>query len=760
MDPLRTSDPARIAGHRLLGRLGEGGMGVVYLARSAGGALIALKVVRGEYADDTGFRARFRREVAVARRVTGPWTVRLVDAAPDAEEPWLATEFVPGPSLAEAVGRHGPFPVRGLRVLGARLAEALHGLHEAGLVHRDLKPGNVLLAPDGPRLIDFGIARAPDDTSLTADGVVVGTPGYLPPEQAGGPAGVAAGPAGDVFSLGCVLVYAATGRPPFGTGPVDALLYRAVHDAPDTAGVPGELAHVLETCLEKDPASRPAARDLARGLAGDAARDPAGGPDADASPFGQLDEVSAPWLPEPVVQLIAQRSAAALDLPDVDDTELCGTSEPAPGPKRSPAGTAEGDSTGRPDRSRAGFPPASGRRRFLAATGGAVLLAAGGATALWAAARDGSAPPEARPGKPRPTIALHGDLSGPDKETGRAQERGLRLAVEQFNARPGRPLTLAVRAEDDGGDPAAARRIAERLAGDPAVLAVVGPTTDATAEAALAAYDTALLPVVAVSPGANTLSLQGYRSFCHARVTDTVLAFYLNVYLRGVAASRRVGIVQDRAADHHGWEIGSTLSKLLHEDGHPQVPKVVSALRRDFRPPVDTLLAAGADSVVFAGRYERAALAAKVLHDRRFTGARAAAQAILDTRFLTAAGDAAEGWLAVAPVADPTALPAGAAFTAAYERRFGGPPPRYAAEAYDATGMVLAGIGGLKTSRPTRRGLLAAVRGTPYQGVVKKLAFKKDTGELVIGADNGVFLWRVERGDFRCRGPAPVTVPT
>jgi serine/threonine protein kinase len=195
--------------------------------------------------------------------MTSPWVAPLVDADPEAAEPWLATAFVPGPSLAEAVAGHGPLPARTLRVLGARLAEALGDLHTAGLVHRDVKPGNVLLALDGPRLIDFGVARAPEDTSLTSTGVVVGTPGFLPPEQARG--GRDLGPAGDVFSLGCVLAYAATGRPPFGTGALDALLYRTVHDTPDLAGVPEELAEVVGGCLEKDPGLRPTAQALAAG---------------------------------------------------------------------------------------------------------------------------------------------------------------------------------------------------------------------------------------------------------------------------------------------------------------------------------------------------------------------------------------------------------------------------------------------------------------------------------------------------------------
>lgn len=183
MEPLRGADPARIAGYRLLRRLGAGGMGVVYLARSPGGGLAAVKVIRAAHADDAGFRARFRREVETGSRVVNPWVVPLFDADPDAESPWLATAFVPGPSLAEAVQECGPLPYGTVRVLGVRLAEALDAVHGAGLVHRDVKPGNVLLAVDGPRMIDFGIARMPEDTALTASGMVVGSPGFLSPNR-------------------------------------------------------------------------------------------------------------------------------------------------------------------------------------------------------------------------------------------------------------------------------------------------------------------------------------------------------------------------------------------------------------------------------------------------------------------------------------------------------------------------------------------------------------------------------------------------
>ncbi|MFJ3233843.1 bifunctional serine/threonine-protein kinase/ABC transporter substrate-binding protein [Streptomyces sp. NPDC086787] len=742
MEPLRTTDPARLSGHRLLGRLGAGGMGVVYLARSPHGSLVALKVIQAEYGEDAGFRERFRREAEAARRVTSPWVAALVDADTEAARPWLATVFVPGPSLGEAVVAHGPLPERGVRVLGARLAEALRDIHTAGLVHRDVKPGNVLLALDGPRLIDFGVARDPRDTALTSTGVVVGTPGFLPPEQAGG--GGEPGPAGDVFSLGCVLAHAATGRPPFGTGTVDALLFRTVHDTPDLDGVPPGLAGAVRDCLAKDPAARPTAGELARRLATTS-------PTSPADPRELLRAAGVPgdetaWLPEPLVRMIAERSAAGLALPGVDDTELDSAA----------AGAAPTDE----ERPPLGRPV--GRRRFLLLSGGAAVVAAGGVTAWAVLSGDsegdgGGSGAAAAASRPVHTIGLHADLTGDQKAVGRAQEKGLRLAVEEFNARADRPFTLAVKTADDGGDPARAAAAAGRLVADRSLLAVIGPTTDATTQASLTTYDTALLPVVAVSPGATLLTLLGCRSLLHARPTDTILPFHLSAYLRGTAKSRTVGVVDDRAADTYAWEISSTLSRVLRDQRQPAVPKVVSALRTDFGTVVDALRNGGADSVVFAGYHDRAALLARELTARRFPGARTAAQGVLDARFLSAAGDAAEGWVLVAPVMDPAAVPRGKAFTAAYRERFGAGPERYAVEAYDAAGLVVRTLGGLRSANRTRAHLTTALRSAKYQGVTRNFAFDPKTGALVIDG-TGVHLWQVSGGRFVYRGAAPYQV--
>lgn len=245
--------PRRIGVYTVERELGAGGMGTVYLARSLGGRAVAVKVARPELAADPHFRARFRAEVEAARRVGGFHTAPVVDADPDAEAPWLATAYIPGPTLAELIERQGPMRKEQLRSLGAALAEALQAVHACGLVHRDLKPGNIIMADDGPRVLDFGIARSVESTRLTATGAAFGTPGYLAPEQAQGDE---VGGAADVFALGAVLV-AAAGGSAFGIGTPMGLMYRSVHEPADLSALPGELRSLVAACLSKDPAGRP-----------------------------------------------------------------------------------------------------------------------------------------------------------------------------------------------------------------------------------------------------------------------------------------------------------------------------------------------------------------------------------------------------------------------------------------------------------------------------------------------------------------------
>ncbi|QDL69793.1 serine/threonine protein kinase [Streptomyces malaysiensis subsp. malaysiensis] len=267
---LRREDPRVVGSFRLHRRLGAGGMGVVYLGSDRRGQRVALKVIRPDLAEDREFRSRFAREVSAARRIRGGCTARLVAADLEADRPWFATQYVPGPSLHDKVNEEGPLPAAQVASIGSALAEGLLAVHEAGVVHRDLKPSNILLSPKGPRIIDFGIAWATGASTLTHVGTAVGSPGFLAPEQV---RGAAVTPATDVFALGATLAYASTADSPFGHGSSEVMLYRVVHEEPQLLGVPDALAPLLHACLAKDPEDRPSTLQLSLRLKEIAARE-------------------------------------------------------------------------------------------------------------------------------------------------------------------------------------------------------------------------------------------------------------------------------------------------------------------------------------------------------------------------------------------------------------------------------------------------------------------------------------------------------
>jgi serine/threonine protein kinase len=288
----------KIGPYRIVGRLGSGGMGWVYLGRSPSGREVAVKVVRPELASEPEFRERFTREVAAARIVSGAYTAAVVDADTEAELPWLATLYVPGPSLAEAIRADGPLPEAQVRTLGAGLVEALQAIHAAHVVHRDLKPANVLLASDGPRVIDFGISRVDGAPGLTRVGIVVGTPPFMSPEQI---RGARVGPSSDVFSLGGVLVYALTGRPPHGTG--EGVRVEVVRGEPQLDAVPDGLRPLVARCLAKRPEERPGLGEILEELVGDGQAD-AG---AAGAAHALTETVVAVWPPPQVARTIEVR---------------------------------------------------------------------------------------------------------------------------------------------------------------------------------------------------------------------------------------------------------------------------------------------------------------------------------------------------------------------------------------------------------------------------------------------------------------------
>ncbi|MGC5396964.1 serine/threonine-protein kinase [Streptomyces sp. DT20] len=270
---LRREDPRVVGSFRLHRRLGAGGMGVVYLGSDRRGQRVALKVIRPDLAEDQEFRSRFAREVSAARRIRGGCTARLVAADLEAERPWFATQYVPGPSLHDKVAEEGPLSAAEVASIGAALSEGLVAVHEAGVVHRDLKPSNILLSPKGPRIIDFGIAWSTGASTLTHVGTAVGSPGFLAPEQV---RGAAVTPATDVFSLGATLAYAAMADSPFGHGSSEVMLYRVVHEEPQLYDVHDALAPLVSACLAKDPEERPSTLQLSMRLKEIAAREAQG----------------------------------------------------------------------------------------------------------------------------------------------------------------------------------------------------------------------------------------------------------------------------------------------------------------------------------------------------------------------------------------------------------------------------------------------------------------------------------------------------
>ena len=432
-EPLRRWDPERIGPYVILGRLGAGAMGQVYLGRSAAGRLVAVKTIKVELAEEAGFRTRFAQEVAAARRVSGVFTAAVVEADPEADLPWLATAYVPAPSLARLVAACGPMPLPSVRWLAAGCAEALVSIHSAGLVHRDLKPSNVLVAPDGPRVIDFGVARAAERIELTTSRGAVGTPAYMAPEQARDTK--AASVASDVYSLGATLVFAATGRPPYqGDTPMDVLA-RLATEPPDLSGLPGELTDLVTACMQRVPRERPTSSAVLARL-GSFTEAPAGPAEEHSYLPGAAMALIGQYQRSPLLasgQLSGQLSGRGPGSPSSpehgdDATSASYTELPAsykPAPRRRPTGP-EPARPGRASR------PAAARQWLgthmawagWAAVGAALVV---GGVFLGSALTSSGTP--APPGPPAPPT-----VCGPDKPVGPAlcmvnQSRGLASAA-------------------------------------------------------------------------------------------------------------------------------------------------------------------------------------------------------------------------------------------------------------------------------------------------------------------------------------------
>src|SRR5215475_7292628 len=380
LGPLHRRDPDRVGPYALLGRLGAGSMGRVYLGKSAAGRLVAVKTIKSEYAEEADFRARFTQEVAAARQVSGVFTAAVVAADPDAEVPWLATAYVPAPTLARLVETCGPLPVPVVRWLAAGCAEALESIHDAGLIHRDLKPSNVLVSPDGPRVIDFGVARAVERLQLTTTHGTVGTPAYMAPEQARDTR--QATTASDVFSLGSTLLFAATGHAPYQGETVTDVLVQLVTEAPDLSDLPSELSAIVTGCLDRDPGQRPAPAELVADLA----------PYVDSEAGREFGPASLPDAGRALMQEYQQRPQAPARLTDAAEEEATVGSQPAPPAQHRSPVPARPPGRGRRGRRRnaGGWVPArgphGGRAAPLIVAASAVvvvLVGIGGLAGVW-----------------------------------------------------------------------------------------------------------------------------------------------------------------------------------------------------------------------------------------------------------------------------------------------------------------------------------------------------------------------------------------
>ncbi|MFI2720763.1 protein kinase [Streptomyces collinus] len=411
-EPLGPGDPAEVDGYRLRARLGSGGMGSVYLSHTRGGQPVALKVVRPELAGNPEFRRRFEQEVRAARRVQGPYTAPVLDSDTEGDMPWLATAYVPGPPLGEAVTRHGPLPESAVVLLVAGIAEALQGIHGAGVIHRDLKPSNVVLAADGPRVIDFGIARAADDPSLTGSSVRVGTPAYMAPEHVNGASPT---PAADVFALGLIAHYAATGISPFGDGNTPVLLYRIVSEEPDLSACPDRLRPLVARCLAKDPTRRPTPAQViaaCQELVGDDGL--------------RRDEG---WLPVPVVAEITTRI----------ERQPSATTKPYEAPVPAPASDSVPGASAAPKR---------GRRKRIALLAALVVLSvvAGGGAAAWSLRNAGDGDDREVAGNSEASDGNAGDTASREKPK---ESKG--ASGEPSSGSPSAPETSA-EADTEAGD--------------------------------------------------------------------------------------------------------------------------------------------------------------------------------------------------------------------------------------------------------------------------------------------------------------------
>ncbi|GAA4088264.1 bifunctional serine/threonine-protein kinase/ABC transporter substrate-binding protein [Actinomadura miaoliensis] len=718
-DPLLPDDPTALGAYTLEKRLGEGGQGVVYAGRDGDGRQVAVKLLHARLSDDPSARTRFVRELEAAERVAPFCTARILDADVDGDRPYIVSEFVSGPSLAALVRDQGPMDAPALLRLAVGTATALAAVHRGGIVHRDFKPANVLMAPDGPRVIDFGVARALDHEAVTVTGQIVGTPAYMAPEQI---AGGTVGPATDMFAWAATMVFAATGRAPFGGDSVPAVLHQVLHGEADVRALPAPLAELAAICLAKDPARRLTAPDLLLRLLDAAGARP--GPDS-----GDLLEHGA-----------TMATAEHLAAPPPPPPAPVPTSGPPPTPwtPQAPGGPAR-----RPTRVVG----------VLAATWALIIAGVVGLGVAGVPLIPGTGGIGASGDAERKTvdIGVLGPFSGDLSTLGQPMLAGARLAVDEYNA--SRPRVRArLMQYDTGGKPEGATLAATRARTD-GVAAVIGPMTGQEAMPAGQTLESAGIPSVTPSVADRTLTQRGWR-YWHSVVPvyETRIAALADLALTAAPGTRKAVLIADGTA--------ATTVNADPIERHLRGKRVT--VRRVTEPPgstftraIDAIKKEGADTVFFSGYFPESA---RLLKNARQAGVKARfylPEGSQLPNFVEMAGrDAAEGTVTICGCLDATSQaggttpPAYNAFAQRYAKANGGSQPgTYAAEAYDAATAVTRA---LAQGRSTPQDINAYLGTIDVQGVTQRIKFGAG-GALTAPV---IYAYQVKGGRFVSLGDA------
>ncbi|WP_433335107.1 bifunctional serine/threonine-protein kinase/ABC transporter substrate-binding protein [Spirillospora sp. CA-294931] len=659
-DPLHDGDPARIGPYVLVERLGDGGQGVVFLARGEGGGPVAVKLLHAQLSGNVQARARFVRELELAERVAGFCTARVLDADIAGDRPYIVSEYVRGPSLKELVGERGALDARELTRLGIGTMTALAAIHQAGVVHRDFKPPNVLMGPDGPRVIDFGIARALDTEALTMTSQVVGTPAYMAPEQVGEGE---VGPAADVFAWAATMLFAATGRPPFGGDSIPKIMHRILSAEPDVSALPAGLVAIVRACLVKDPGRRPKSRDV-------------------------------------LAWLLAGVGMDATGDPLVKGTTLVGTEIPVLNPVH------------------VTLPPKH-RPKWPLAVGAAVM-----ATAL--AVSVGFLIPQLRadggkePAVAKVKLAFLGPVSAPELRATKDMLAGAKAAVADHNA--GVPLVqISLDVHDTKGDPAAAAAAASKIISG-GYAGVIGPVYDSEAATVAPLLGGAKIPMV--SPGAQGIYRPGFGlQYWHRVIPSYDTAVRALADFMAVKAKVKRAVVIE---DENDWSAAPTwaVAQQLESKGAQVTRQRVQSTATDFGPDVGKLRDARPDAIFYGGRPETSG---RLIAQARKAGVKARfylTEQSFSGPLTSTAGQDADGTMVVCGCVDPASRERTVVtFAEKYSRFIGGSPAHRSPEGYDAATPLVRAVA---AGRTTPAAINDHLRTVELIGAGQRLGFDPD----------------------------------